>query len=65
MKKLESDDEKMTLADAAKALSVCKRTIQNGIKAGILSPVRCGLKRRACWVTRASVEAFLAKGGAA
>ena len=64
--KLKSDREKMTLTDAAKELHVCKRTIQNGIDKGLLVPVRGGLLRRnAYWVTRASVEALKAKGGAA
>ena len=57
--RLESDKERLTLADAAKMLGVCKRTVQNAINAGRLEAVRHGLGRRACHVTRKSVAALL------
>lgn len=63
--RLKSDKAKMTLSDAARALLVSKRTIQNGIKAGLLVPIRGGLCRHVYWVTRASVDALIEKGGAA
>ena len=56
---LKSDKERLTLADAAKMLGVCKRTVQNAINAGRLEAVRHGLGRRACHVTRKSVAALL------
>ena len=65
MKPLKSDNEKLTLSDAARALGVCRRTIQRGISKGLLVAVRGGLCRHVYWVTRASVDALIEKGGAA
>ena len=65
MKPLKSDSEKLTISDAARALDVCRRTILKGVKAGLLVPIRGGLRRRVYWVTRASVDALIEKGGAA
>lgn len=61
--KTETNAENVTLKDAASMLHCTIRTIQNAIKAGKLEPVRCGISRRAYYVTRASVEA-ITKGGA-
>jgi len=55
--------DKITLTDAAKMLNCSKRTIQNAIASGKLTPVRCGVARHAYYVTRASVEAIM-EGGA-
>lgn len=59
----QSDKDKITLKDAAKMLNCSRRTIQNAIARGKITPVRCGISRRAYHVTRASVEAIM-KGGA-
>ena len=59
-----SDDEKLTIADAAELLRVSKGTVQNAIKEGLLKPVHGGLRaRRAYWVTRESVETLKANIG--
>lgn len=59
----QSDNDNITLKDAAKMLNCSRRTIQNAITHGKITPVRCGISRRAYYVTRASVEAIM-KGGA-
>ena len=59
----QSDNDNITLKDAAKMLNCSRRTIQNAITRGKITPVRCGISRRAYYVTRASVEAIM-KGGA-
>lgn len=61
--KTHTDDENISLKDAAKMLKCSRRTIQNAIANGKLTPVRCGIARRAYYVTRASVEAIM-EGGA-
>lgn len=61
--KIQTDNEKFTIADAARALNVHPNSIRRAIKAGRLVPVRHGTTGRAYYVTRASVNALL-KGGA-
>ena len=66
-----SDKDKLTLADAARMLNVCKRTVQKAIRDGLLEPVTRGIHGYAYWVTRASVTNLLVatsknvRGGAA
>ena len=55
----QSDNDNITLKDAAKMLNCSRRTIQNAITRGKITPVRCGISRRAYYVTRASVEAIM------
>ena len=61
--KTESTADKLTIADAAKALCASRWSVHRAIAAGKLEPVRGGIARRAYYVTRKSVEAIL-KGGA-
>ena len=61
--KTASDKERMTIADAARELKCSRWSIYRAMATGKLEPVRCGISRRAYYVTRASVEAIM-KGGA-
>jgi len=67
MNYIKSDENRLTLTDAAQMLGVTVRTVQRAVKDGFLDGVTHGLRGRVYWVTRASVERALAaigRGGA-
>ena len=55
--------ERMTLAEAAEELGLCKRTVQNAINKGLLEPITHGLCGKTYWVTARSVKALLKQIG--
>lgn len=50
----------VTVPEAANALSISRRSVYRLIGLGLLQSVKCG---RACRVTMASLETFVARGG--
>ncbi len=61
--KTESDNERMTITDAARELKCSRWSVYRAMATGKLEPVRCGISHRAYYVTRASVKAAQ-EGGA-